>query len=179
MRELLEMFWAFCTIGALTFGGGYSMLPMLTRVTVEKHHWTTEEELLNYFAIGQCTPGLIAVNTAIFIGYKQKKIPGALVCGLGVVAPSIVIILGIAMILENLMHLAFIGYAFAGIRLAVGALILSTIIQLCKSSARNLPQILLCVAAFVVVAVFGVSPIWVVVGAAAVGLILRERIEAP
>lgn len=178
MRELLEMFWAFCTIGALTFGGGYSMLPMLTRVTVEKHHWTTEEDLLNYFAIGQCTPGLIAVNTAIFIGYKQKKFPGALACALGVIVPSIIIILVIAMVLENLMHLTFINYAFAGIRLAVGALIVSTIIKLCKSSTRNLVQILLCVAAFVMVAVLGFSPIWVVLGASIVGLILREGVEA-
>lgn len=178
MRALWELFWAFCMIGGLTFGGGYSMLPMLTRVAVEKHKWVTEDELLNYFAISQCLPGLIAINTAVFVGYKQRKVAGGIACALGVALPSIVIITLIAMVLENIMHLAFIGYAFAGIRLAVGALIITTIFRLCKSSVRNAIQIALCVAAFAVVAILGRSPIWVVLGAAIVGLVLREGVEA-
>lgn len=177
MRELLTMYWAFFCIGGLTFGGGYAMLPMLTRVTVKKHGWTTEEELLDYFAVGQCIPGIIAVNTAIFIGYKKRGIPGGLVSALGVITPSVIIIILVAMVLEKLMHLPFILQAFAGIRLAVGALIVTTIIKLCKSSTRNLVQVLLCAAAFVMVAVLDGSPVIVVIGAALAGWILRERVE--
>lgn len=177
MRVLLDIFWAFCCIGGLTFGGGYSMLPMLTKVAVDKHHWATEEELLDYFAIGQCIPGLIAVNTAVFIGYKTKKVPGAICAALGVVFPSIVIIVLIAMALESLMHLPFVLQAFAGIRLAVGALIMATVIKLFKSTVRNWIQLLLCAAAFVMVTFLSLSPIFAVLGAALLGLLLKERVQ--
>ena len=92
MGELLSLFRTFFSIGALTFGGGYAMLPMLQREVVEKHGWATEEELLNYFAIGQCTPGIIAVNTATFVGYRRRGVPGGIAATVGVVAPSLVII---------------------------------------------------------------------------------------
>ena len=92
MKELLKLFLAFAKIGAVTFGGGYAMLPILQRDIVAKHKWATEDELLDYFAIGQCTPGVIAVNTATFVGYKNKGILGGIFATLGVVFPSIVII---------------------------------------------------------------------------------------
>lgn len=177
MLELLQMYWGFFVIGGLTFGGGYSMLPMLKRVCIEQHHWTTESDLLDYFAIGQCIPGLIAVNTSLFIGYRHRRLPGALCAVLGVVTPSVLIIILIAMVLNNLMAYPVVGYAFAGIRIAVAALILSTIIGLCKTTTRNWIQILLCAASFVAVALFNISPIWVVVGAAVVGLLLREQVQ--
>ena len=88
LKELWNLYRSFFTIGALTFGGGYAMLPMLEREVVEKHKWATQEEILNYFAIGQCTPGVIAVNTATFVGYKQHHIPGALAATLGVISVS-------------------------------------------------------------------------------------------
>ena len=103
MQVLWDLFRAFFMIGAMTFGGGYAMLPMLEREIVQKHKWATQEEILNYFAIGQCTPGIIAVNTATFVGYKTKKEIGGIVATLGVVAPSIVIITVIAMVLQNFM----------------------------------------------------------------------------
>ena len=93
MKVLFDLFRAFFTIGALTFGGGYAMLPMLEREIVVKHKWCKQEDLLNYFAIGQCTPGIIAVNTATFVGYKVKGIIGGIIATLGVVTPSIVIII--------------------------------------------------------------------------------------
>ncbi|MBQ7866215.1 MAG: chromate transporter [Clostridia bacterium] len=108
MKVLFDLFRAFFTIGALTFGGGYAMLPMLEREIVTKHSWATNEELLNYFAIGQCTPGIIAVNTATFVGYKVKGVIGGIVATLGVVAPSMVIITIIAMVLENFMDIGWV-----------------------------------------------------------------------
>jgi chromate transporter len=96
MKELLQMFWAFSKIGALTFGGGYAMLPIVQREIVETYGWVTDEEVLDYYALAQCSPGVIAVNTAAFIGYKKRGTLGAAVAALGVAFPSLIIILLIA-----------------------------------------------------------------------------------
>ena len=108
MKELFDLFWTFCKIGALTFGGGYAMLPLIQREIVENKKWSTEKEILDYYAVGQCTPGVIAVNTATFIGYKLKGIIGGIVATLGVIFPSIVIILIIATFLQNFADLAIV-----------------------------------------------------------------------
>ena len=170
MTKLSALFFAFARIGALTFGGGYAMLPMLEREVVEKHGWATQEELLNYFAIGQCTPGIIAVNTATFIGYKERGIRGGIIATLGVIAPSIVIILAIAMLLSNFAHIPAVQHAFAGIRAAVCALILNAVIKLIKSNIKNIGGIIVCVLAFFLVAVLGASPVFVVLGAGIYGI---------
>lgn len=192
MKELWQLFSAFARIGALTFGGGYAMLPMLEKEVVERHGWASREELLDYFAIGQATPGIIAVNTATLVGYKRRRIPGAAVATLGVVAPSIIIILAIAAVLSNFAHIAAVQHAFAGIRVAVCALIVAAVVKLVRSNVlrkaapgqptgagaffkRNGLAMALCVAGFVVVAVLGASPVWVVVGAALVGLVFYGK----
>lgn len=187
MHVYWDLFTSFFRIGLFTFGGGYAMLPMLQREVVEKRGWATEEELLNYFAVGQCTPGIIAVNTATFVGYKQKKTMGGVVATLGVVIPSIIIITAIAALLSNFAHIPAVQHAFSGIRIAVAALIVSAVIRLFRAnvlqkSKESEPQdwktrirgswlqILLCVVAFVLVAVLGVSPVFVVIGAALAGI---------
>lgn len=134
MKELIRLFLVFAKIGATTFGGGYAMLPILQREVVEKYHWATEEELMDYYAIGQCTPGIIAVNTATFIGYKQFGIIGGIFATLGVVAPSVVIISIIAAFLNNFAELSFVKHAFNGIRACVCVLILDSVIKLGKKS---------------------------------------------
>ena len=105
MKILLDLFLTFARIGGLTFGGGYAMLPLLQKEVVEVKHWSTEEELMDYYAIGQCTPGIIALNTATFIGYKNKGILGAIVASLGVVFPSLVIITIIYLFLKDLVRI--------------------------------------------------------------------------
>lgn len=174
--SLLKLFFAFVRIGAFTFGGGYAMLPMLETECVTKTGWTTKEELLDYFAIGQCTPGVIAVNTATFIGKKQRGFWGALVATLGVVLPSLVIICTITALLSNFSQIRWVQYALHGIRVAVGALILNTVISLVHQNLRDWIGYVLCVLAFVLVAFLGISPILVVIGAALVGIV-RGRIE--
>ena len=175
MRVLWDLFRAFFTIGALTFGGGYAMLPMLEREIVQKRKWVTQEDLLNYFAIGQCTPGIIAVNTATFVGHKTKGFWGSIVATLGVVAPSIVIITVIAMVLENFMDIAWVQNAFAGIRVAVCALITASVIKLVKTNVKEYWHIALAVVAFVVVAFVKLSPVYVVVGCAVLSFIFGKR----
>ncbi len=170
MKELLRLYGVFFKIGICLFGGGYSMLPLLQREIVDKYHWATQDEILNYFAIGQCTPGIIAVNTATFIGYKRKKTAGAIVATLGIVTPSLIIITIIAALFENFSENETVQHAFAGIRVAAGALIAAAVIKLIKSNVRNPMQILLCIAAFVMVAVLGQSAVFAVIGSAVFGV---------
>ena len=173
MKELFDLFWTFCKIGALTFGGGYAMLPLIQREIVENKKWSTEKEILDYYAVGQCTPGVIAVNTATFIGYKLRGIIGGIVATLGVIFPSIVIILIIATFLQNFADLAIVQSAFAGIRVAVVALIITTVVQLIKSSIKDYLGVIIAIIAFVISAFIGLSPVYVVIAAALTGFISK------
>ena len=187
---LFLSFLTFARVGVCTFGGGYAMLPILQREIVEKKEWATEAELTDYFAIGQCTPGVIAVNTATFVGQKQKSIPGGIVATLGLVFPSIVIILVIAAFLQNFADLPVVIHAFAGVRACVCALILSSVLKLRKSSLVDGPTAVI-FAVVLVLAVIGnfiafdgntplgallnflLSPVVLVVAAGVAGLCIR------
>ena len=136
---LLDLFLTFAKMGAMTFGGGYAMLPILQREVVEKKKWATEDQLADYYAVGQCTPGIIAVNTATFVGASQAGIPGGIVATLGVVFPSILIILAIAAFLSGFMQLEAVAHAFNGVRAGVVALILVSIIKLFKGAVKDWP----------------------------------------
>ena len=137
MRVYWDLFWAFAKVGVMTFGGGYAMLPILQRELVDQRQWVTEEELMDYFAIGQCTPGIIAVNTATFIGYKYKGVLGGICSTLGVVSPSIVFITVIATFLSNFTSIPAVQHALAGINACVVALIATSVMKLGKSSLKN------------------------------------------
>lgn len=143
MKELVDLFISFAKIGAFTFGGGYAMLPMLQKELVEKRKWTNDDELMDYFAIGQCTPGVIAVNTATFIGYKRKGIPGGIIATLGVIFPSIIIITVIAAVLSNFAEYSAVQHAFGGIRVCVCVLILNAVIKLSKKSLSGYLSIII------------------------------------
>lgn len=169
MKVIFELFLAFFRIGLFTFGGGYAMLPLIERETVEKHEWSTNDEILDIFSMSQCTPGVIAVNTATFIGKKVGGVIGAVAATLGVVAPSIIIITLVATVLGNFSDLEVVQHAFAGIRAAVAALIFASCIKLYKSAVKSKVQLLICVIAFVLVAFFGVSPMIIVIVAGLYG----------
>ncbi len=174
MKELFDLFFTFARIGGLTFGGGYAMLPIIQRELVEGKKWATENEVMDYYAVGQCTPGIIAVNTATFIGYNLRGISGAIFATLGVVFPSLIIIVIIASVLNNIMELVIIQSAFAGIRLAVVALIIDTVIKLWKSSVSNWIGVSIAVIAFIASAFMGISPIYIIISAALVGFISKK-----
>lgn len=167
------MFAVFAKIGGFTFGGGYAMLPILQREVVDKRQWATQEELMDYFAIGQCTPGIIAVNTATFIGYKRKGVLGAIFATLGVVAPSVVIITVIAAFIRNFQHIEAVQWAFEGIRAAVVALILSAVIKLGKKSLVDVATVVIFLVVAVLSAVTDLSPAMFVVAAGLCGLLLK------
>lgn len=134
MNIYLDMFLTFAQIGGLTFGGGYAMLPILQREVVEKKKWVTEEELMDYFAIGQCTPGIIAVNTATFVGQKNRGILGAIIATIGVITPSLFIISLLAGVIEAFSHIMWVQYAFGGIRVCVCVLIFNAVVKLFKKA---------------------------------------------
>ena len=137
MNIYLDLFLTFARIGGLTFGGGMAMLPILQREVVEKKGWATDDELTDYYAIGQCTPGIIAVNTATFIGYKHKGIWGGICATLGVVFPSLIIITLLAAFLSSFADIPVVQHALAGVNACVVALIATSVIKLGKSSLKN------------------------------------------
>ena len=172
MKQLWKLFFTFARIGLFTFGGGYAMLALLQEEIVKKYKWATDEELLDYYAIGQCTPGIIAVNTSTFIGYKLKKLPGAIFATAGMVFPSLVIIMIIAGFLQNFLEYEIVGHIFGGIRVVVAVLIFNAVINMAKKAVVD--KVCLAIAIVTTVLAFFVSPIWIVVAAAVLGLILRK-----
>ena len=173
MKLLLNMFLTFAKVGVMTFGGGYAMLPILQREMVENKGWATEEELVDYFAIGQCTPGVIAVNTATFIGQKLKGTWGAIFATLGVVFPSLIIISLLAGVIEAFSHLTWVQNAFGGIRVCVCVLIANAVVKLYKKAVVDVPTFII----FLIVAAGSVflslSPVIFVLLAAIAGIILK------
>lgn len=168
--SLLKLFFLFVKIGAMMIGGGYSMLPLLIRELVEKNKVVTEDELTDYMAVAQCTPGVIAINTATFVGYKVKRVVGAIVASLGVILVPMILITVIAAVLQSFASYPIVQHIFAGIRIAVCALIAAAIYKLFKKSVTNLTGFLMFLLAFLLVAVGGVSPVFIVIGAGIVGL---------
>ena len=170
MNILLDMFITFAKVGVMTFGGGYAMLPILQREVVENKGWATEEELADYFAIGQCTPGIIAVNTATFIGQKNKGIPGGIVATLGVVFPSLIIISLLAGVIEAFSHIELVQHAFGGIQVCVCVLIINAVVKLYKKAVVDKLTFVL----FLLVALCSyflpVSPVVFVVLSALIGI---------
>nr|MDD6335360.1 chromate transporter [bacterium] len=119
MRDFLELFMIFFRVGICTFGGGYAMLPILQQELVDKRHRISMEEVMDYYAVAQCMPGIIAVNTSSLIGHKLKGTWGAVAAALGIVFPSLLIIMAISAFLQQFSHIVWVGHAFAGIRVAV------------------------------------------------------------
>jgi len=171
---LLDLFLTFAKVGAMTFGGGYAMLPILQREVVEKKGWATEAELADYFAIGQCTPGIIAVNTATFIGRNVAGFWGSLMATLGVVFPSVVIISLLASVITAFSDFAIVKHAFAGIRVCVCVLIFNAVLKLGKQAVIDIPTAV--IAALVTIGAFftDLSPVVFVVLAAIAGLLIRQ-----
>lgn len=176
-KELIKLFIAFFKIGALTFGGGYAMLPMLEREVVVKHKWATMEELMDYFAIGQCTPGVIAVNTATFVGYKKFGNIGGIVATLGVICPSIIIISLIASVLSAIYDNPVVRHAFAGIGVAVCAILVQAILKIGKAGLSDWFTWVVAAVAFVLSMFFNVSTILIVIIAGASALVYKAVVS--
>jgi len=174
LKELLTLFLTFAKVGVMTFGGGYAMLPILQREVVENKGWTTDEELTDYFAIGQCTPGVIAVNTATFIGQKRRGILGGIMATLGVVFPSLVIIAALAGVITTFSHLAWVQHAFAGIRVCVCVLIFNAVLKLWKGAVKDVWGLVIFLVILALSVFTKLSPIIYVLAAAVAGLLIKN-----
>ena len=178
---LFDLFITFAKVGVMTFGGGYAMLPILQREIVENKSWATEEDLADYYAIGQCTPGIIAINTATFVGTKQKGIIGGIVASLGMVFPSLVIITAIAALLSNFADIPLVQHAFSGIRVAVVVLIFNSVLKLMEGALKDYFALGIFLLILLLALFTDIGTVYLVVISAILGIVintLRKRKEA-
>ena len=173
LKKLGELFVSFARIGVLTIGGGYAMLPMMQNELVERRGWATEEEMMDYYALAQCTPGAIAVNVSTFIGYRLAGVAGGVVATLGLVFPSLVIITVIAAFLGNISELPAVKNAFAGIRVAVAVLMVNSVIRLARTAIVDWKAAVLFAAVFIGSVFTDVSPVLYIVAAGIAGILLK------
>lgn len=167
----------FFKMGSFTFGGGYAMLPIIQEEIVNKRKWATDQEVLDYYAIGQSTPGIIAVNTATFIGYNQRGLIGGIVATLGIVSPSIVIITIIAMFFKNFQDYVLVQHALGGIRVVVAALILNAVLKMYRDSVKDWLGVFLFIISFLLLVFLDITPIIVIITSALVGIIRFKSIK--
>jgi len=171
-KRLWQLFSVFFKIGACTFGGGIAMLPILERELSEKRGWTNSDELLDYFAIGQSTPGIIAVNVATFIGYKRAGVIGGILATLGVVTPSIIIITIIASFISNFSEIVWVQKALVGINVSVASLLTYAVFNFAKKSVKNILGFCLFIISFLLIFVFKVNTIFIILGSCLFGVLL-------
>ena len=173
MRQLLDIFWSFLKIGAFTFGGGYAMIPLIQHEVIHKRRWIEERDFIDLLTLAQTAPGPIALNTAVFVGYKRRGYMGALSAILGVIVPSFLVILVVAIFFASIRDNAYVDAAFKGMRPAVVALIVAPIVGLTKGMSWWLIAVALAVA--LVVWHFGISPVWFLIAGAVVGACVVAR----
>ncbi|MGI5173518.1 chromate transporter [Treponema sp. OMZ 840] len=176
-KLLIELYAVFFKIGLFTFGGGLAMLPMLTDELSIKRGWVNRDELVDYFAIGQCTPGIIAVNVATFVGYKKQGVIGGVIATLGMVAPSIIVISLLALFFSNFADAVTVRKAFSGINIAVAALLTKVVFTFIKKAVHSVFHAAVCAAAFVAAVFFRVHTAWIIAAALFTGtcVYLYER----
>lgn len=170
--QLLDLYFTFAKIGAFTFGGGLAMMPMMQRELVQSHGWITEEDLIDYYAVGQSTPGIIAINVATFVGYRQAGIIGGIIASLGMVTPSLVIIMILAKLINSISEYPLIQKALKGINVAVAALLTNVIVNFAKKTIKNVWNAVFMVIAFVLVFFFKLQSFYVILAAIVTGIVI-------
>lgn len=173
-KMLLELFWSFFKIGLFTFGGGYAMIPLLQAELVERKKWLDDDEIMDYYSIGQCTPGIIAVNVSTFTGYKLQGLKGAITATVGIVSPAWVIITLLAHMINLFFDNPYVVHAFTGIRVVVIALMFDVVLNMWHKNIKSWQQGAIFCAAIALLMFCSVSPVWVVLGAGVIGLATRK-----
>ncbi len=180
VKRCLTLFLTFLRIGAFTFGGGYAMIPLIQRETVEKHKWISDDDILEIIAIAESTPGPIAINSATFVGYKVAGFWGSFCATFGVVLPSYIIISIISLILNQFSDLKAVQYAFFGIRAGVLALILKSLWTMFKKIKKEVIPYIIMALSFIIAAFTDLNVLFIVIGSAIFGIvtsIITERKE--
>lgn len=184
VKQLASMFWIFFKIGAFTIGGGLAMIPVIQHEVVDKQGWLSEKEVVDVFAISQSLPGVIAINSSIFLGYKTGKLIGSIVAALGVILPSFLIILAIFFTLHQLdanhPYAAYIAKAFAGVRACVAAMICITIYKMSKTTMKDLYSYIIAALTLVLLTVYNTDIAFLIVGSGILGYLIylaKEKLE--
>lgn len=175
IKNLFNLYFSFAKIGTFTIGGGLAMMPMMQSELIEKRKWITDEELIDYYAVGQSTPGIVAVNVATFVGYKQMGIIGGIFATLGMVTPSLVIIMILAGIINSINDFPIIQKALKGINVAVAALLTSTIINFMKKTIKKFTNAIFMMISFLLVFVFKLPSFWIILFALLIGVVLTYK----
>jgi len=172
LKDLIELFYVFLLIGTLNFGGGYSVLPFFQKEIVQKRKWVSEDELLNYYVLGQCLPGLIAINASTFIGHKKQRTLGAIFATAGMVTPAIISVLIVTIFIYNFIHLTIVQNAILGINAAVILLIFDALFHFLKKSVRDKSTLFIFLLAFLLS--FKISPAFIIFGAGLFGFSIKK-----
>jgi chromate transporter len=175
IKNLLNLYFSFAKIGTFTIGGGLAMMPMMQAELIEKRKWITDEELIDYYAVGQSTPGIVAVNVATFVGYKQMGIIGGIFATLGMVTPSLVIIMILAGLINSINDFPIIQKALKGINVAVAALLTSTIINFMKKTIKKFTNAIFMLISFLLVFVLKLPSFWIILFALLIGVVLTYK----
>ena len=175
IKNLFNLYFSFAKIGTFTIGGGLAMMPMMQSELIEKRKWITDEELIDYYAVGQSTPGIVAVNVATFVGYKQMGIVGGIFATLGMVTPSLVIIMILASLINSINDFPIIQKALKGINVAVAALLTSTIINFVKKTIKKFTNAIFMMISFLLVFVFKLPSFWIILFALLIGVVLTYK----
>ena len=175
IKNLFNLYFSFAKIGTFTIGGGLAMMPMMQSELIEKRKWITDEELIDYYAVGQSTPGIVAVNVATFVGYKQMGIIGGIFATLGMVTPSLVIIMILASLINSINDFPIIQKALKGINVAVAALLTSTIINFMKKTIKKFTNAIFMMISFLLVFVLKLPSFWIILFALLIGVVLTYK----
>lgn len=175
IKNLFNLYFSFAKIGTFTIGGGLAMMPMMQAELIEKRKWITDEELIDYYAVGQSTPGIVAVNVATFVGYKQMGIIGGIFATLGMVTPSLVIIMILASLINSINDFPIIQKALKGINVAVAALLTSTIINFMKKTIKKFTNAIFMMISFLLVFIFKLPSFWIILFALLIGVVLTYK----
>lgn len=176
-QGLWELFWAFLKIGSFTFGGGLAMLPLIRKEVVENRKWLGDEEMVDILAISQSVPGVIAINSAIFVGHRVRGIGGAVAAAIGVTLPAFLSIILILLVLTNLKRNPYVDKAFTGIRAASAALILLSGIKLGQSILKERSGYVIAGVSFLAIVILNISAVWAVIFGGLAGFILYRNCE--
>jgi chromate transporter len=177
-KEYVELLLTFLKLGCITFGGGYAMIPVVERELIKKKGWVTMEELMDYFTIAQVTPGIIAVNLSTFIGCKKKGMLGGTIATIGFVFPGVALVILAAFFIRNIEEYPAVVHAFTGIRIAVGALILDTVIRMAKGIFKDPAAIVIYFTAFALSFIWGISPMIIILGLGLAGFFIYRSVNA-
>lgn len=170
LKSLGELYLTFCKIGVMTFGGGLAMMPMMQKELIEKRGWITEEDLIDYYAIGQSTPGIVAVNVSTFVGYRRAGVIGGIVGTAGMVTPSLIIIMVLANLISSVNEYPWMQKALAGVNVAVAALLTKVVLNFMRTTIKNLFTLAIALLSFALVFILNVPSFFIILGALVLGV---------